>query len=219
MSTLFLLGDSTCAEKEPSARPETGWGEAFGKYLNDGWTLCNMAKNGRSTEMILLEGIFYDCLWSAQSGDWVLIQFGHNENKPEVYRYTDPDGKFVFNLHYMIDNFLKKGVHPILASPIARRRFVDRRAINTHIGYPEAMKRVADEYGIPFVELTQKTLSILESIGDEESKKYFMNFPSGLYDTWPEGKTDDTHLRPEGARWIAGLVHDGLVPYAPPFLR
>ena len=70
----------------------TGWGEMFSPYLAEGWSLRNLAVNGRSTRMILLEGIFYDCFWEAEEGDWVIIQFGHNENKPEDYRRTEPYG-------------------------------------------------------------------------------------------------------------------------------
>lgn len=219
MKRLFLLGDSTCAEKEASARPETGWGEMFSDYLADGWALENYAKNGRSTLMILLEGIFYDVFWAAEEGDYVIIQFGHNENKPEVFRYSDPDGSFVVNLRFMLDNLMKKGVHPVLASPISRRRFSGGHAVNTHIGYPEAMERVAGEYGIPFAEMTQRTLAILEETGDLESRKWFMNFPGGIYENYPDGKCDDTHLRPEGAAWIAGLMYDALSPYKLPFLK
>ena len=202
MNKLFLLGDSTCAVKEDSARPETGWGEMFYPYLKDRWTLVNHAKNGRSTEMILLEGIFYDCL-----------------NKPEEYRRTDPDGKFVFNLRYMINNFRSRGVTVILISPISRRCFVNGKPQNTHFGYPEAMNRVADEEGLIFIEMTQRTLRALDEMGEEESKKMFMNFPAGMYENYPEGKQDNTHLRPEGAAWIASLIADGLKPYAPPFLK
>ena len=85
MPKLFLLGDSTCAIKEECARPETGWGECFSKYLNPSFELCNMAKNGRSTEMIIHEGIFFDCFEACSSGDYVIIQFGHNETKKEIY--------------------------------------------------------------------------------------------------------------------------------------
>ena len=203
MNKLFLLGDSTCAVKEDSARPETGWGEMFYPYLKDGWTLVNHAQNGRSTEMILLEGIFYDCFWESSEGDYVIIQFGHNENKPEEYRRTDPDGKFVFNLRYMIKNFRSRGVTVILISPISRRYFVNGK----------------DEEGLIFIEMTQRTLRALDEMGEEESKKMFMNFPAGIYENYPEGKQDNTHLRPEGAAWIASLIADGLKPYAPPFLK
>ena len=219
MATLFLLGDSTCAVKEASARPETGWGEMFQPYLADGWFLDNMALNGRSTEMILLEGVFYDCFWKAQKGDWVLIQFGHNENKPEVFRYTDPDGSFRRNLRYMIDNLSKKGVSVILASSISRRNFQNGVAVNTHFGYPEAMEAVAREKGIPFLEMTQRTLAILNRMGEEKSLEWFMNFPAGVYENYPEGRSDNTHLRPEGARAIARLGYEAMGDYDLPFLR
>ena len=78
MSKLFLLGDSTCAIKEERYRPETGWVECFSQYLANGFELYNMAQNGRSTEMIIHEGIFFDCFYQSQAGDWVIIQFGHN---------------------------------------------------------------------------------------------------------------------------------------------
>ena len=201
MNKLFLLGDSTCAVKEDSARPETGWGEMFYPYLKDGWMLVNHAQNGRSTEMILLEGIFYDCFWESSEGDYVIIQFGHNENKPEEYRRTDPDGKFVFNLRYMIKNFRSRGVTVILISPISRRYFINGKPQNTHFGYPE------------------RTLRALDEMGEEESKKMFMNFPAGMYENYPEGKQDNTHLRPEGAAWVASLIADGLKKYDLPFIK
>ncbi len=219
MKRLFLLGDSTCAIKDEKSRPETGWGEMFSPYLKDDWSLINLAKNGRSTESILLEGIFYDCFWTSEEGDYVIIQFGHNENKPEAYRRTTPNGKFVFNLRYFIDNFRKKGVKPILLSPIARRNFVDGKIADTHFGYPEAMERVAKEKGVPFVELSKRTLKLLGEMGDDRSKALFMNFEAGLYENYPEGKEDDTHLRPEGARFIADLVAKELKKFDLPFLK
>ena len=176
MATLFLLGDSTCAVKEASARPETGWGEMFQPYLADGWLLDNMA----------------------------------------VFRYTDPDGSFRRNLRYMIDNLSKKGVSVILASSISRRNFQNGVAVNTHFGYPEAMEAVAREKGIPFLEMTQRTLAILNRMGEEKSLEWFMNFPAGVYENYPEGKSDNTHLRPEGARAIARLVYEAMGDYDPP---
>ena len=108
MPKLFLLGDSTCAIKEECARPETGWGECFSKYLNPSFELCNMAKNGRSTEMIIHEGIFFDCFEACSSGDYVIIQFGHNETKKEIYRRTYSNTTYKLNLKWFIDNLKKK---------------------------------------------------------------------------------------------------------------
>lgn len=219
MSKVFLLGDSTCAAKADGARPETGWGEMFSPYLAEGWSLRNLAVNGRSTRMILLEGIFYDCFWEAEEGDWVIIQFGHNENKPEDYRRTEPYGSFTFNLCYMVDNLAAKGVSCVLASPISRRRFVDGHVQNTHFDYPEAMEAVARQMGIPFVEMTRRTLGELERMGEEESLKWFMNFPAGVYPNYPEGDEDNTHLRPEGAKAVARMMYEGLRDYNLPFLK
>ena len=219
MNKLFLLGDSTCAVKEDSARPETGWGEMFYPYHKGAGALVYHAQCGGSIEMILLEGVFYDWFGESSEGDYVIIQFGHNENKPEEYRRTDPDGKFVFNLRYMINNFRSRGVTVILISPISRRYFVNGKPQNTHFGYPEAMKRVADEEGTIFIEMTQRTLRALDEMGEEESKKMFMNFPAGMYENYSEGKQDNTHLRPEGAMWIASLIADGLKQYDLPFIK
>lgn len=208
MPKLFLLGDSTCAIKESTARPETGWGECFSKYLNPSFELCNMAKNGRSTEMIIHEGIFFNCFNECSSGDYVIIQFGHNETKKEIYRRTYSNTTYKLNLRWFIDNFKKKGVNVILISSIARRRFVDGVCVNTHEDYPQAMKAVADQEGITFIEMSERTREYLTSIGEDESLKYFMNFAPGIYPNYPEGRDDNTHLRPEGAELIASMIYE-----------
>lgn len=208
MPKLFLLGDSTCAIKEECARPETGWGECFSKYLNPSFELCNMAKNGRSTEMIIHEGIFFDCFEACSSGDYVIIQFGHNETKKEIYRRTYSNTTYKLNLKWFIDNLKKKGVTVILISSIARRRFVDGVCINTHEDYPQAMKAVADQECITFIEMSERTREYLTSIGEEKSLQYFMNFAPGIYPNYPDGRDDNTHLRPEGAELIAKMIYD-----------
>lgn len=218
MSMLYLLGDSTCAIKRPEARPETGWGEEFPIYLAEGWGLCNMAINGRSSRGILLEGVYYDCFWKAEEGDYVLFHFGHNEDKPEAWRFSTP-GETMDNLVYMASNLMKKGVGIVLASPISRRRFKDGHALDTHGAYPDAIRQAASILDVPYIEMTRRTLGILDETGDEESKKWFMNFPAGLYDTVPEGREDNTHLRPEGAKWIAGLMAAALKEAGLPFVR
>ena len=119
----------------------------------------------------------------------------------------------------MIKNFRSRGVTVILISPISRRYFVNGKPQNTHFGYPAAMKRVAEEEGLIFIEMTQRTLRALDEMGEEESKKMFMNFPAGMYENYPEGKQDNTHLRPEGAAWVASLIADGLKKYDLPFIK
>lgn len=219
MNKLFLLGDSTCAIKEECARPETGWGECFPEQLASGWTLRNLAKNGRSTESVLLEGIFTDCAEEAGPGDYVIIQFGHNETKPEVHRHTEPYGKFRDNLRYMISRLEKKGAKVVLISSIARRNFVNGKMVDTHGEYPAVMKLVAEEKQLPFIEMSERTRSLIEAMGEEKSRELFMNFDAGLYENYPEGRCDNTHLRPAGASFIASLIAEECRKAELPFVR
>lgn len=219
MPKLFLLGDSTCARKEDKARPETGWGECFDEFLAPEFEIVNMAANGRSTEMAIHEGIFMECFRKCESGDWAIIQYGHNETKPEVHRRTTAYGTYQLNLRFMASNLMKKGVHVVFISSIARRKFLDGVCVDTHTDYPAAMKAVADELGIPFIEMSERTRSLLNRVGEEESLRFFMNFGPGLYAGYPNGKEDNTHLRPEGARMIASLVAEGCREKKLPFVK
>src|SRR6476659_9029701 len=90
--TIFMAGDSTMAIKQPDKRPETGWGEMLGKYFKDGTVrIDNRAMNGRSTKTFISEGRWQSIVDALQKGDYVFIQFGHNdESKDKGERYTPP---------------------------------------------------------------------------------------------------------------------------------
>lgn len=220
MPTLFLLGDSTCAVKRAEARPETGWGECFRPYLADGWTLDNRAVNGRSTRQFLLEGNFSEVEDALRPGDAVLLQFGHNEPKPEPWRHTEPWTTYQDNLRLMTASIRKRGATPYFATSIARRRFTIVRDTmtlqDTHGDYPKAMEAVAKEMEVPCIDMTSATMRWLSCAGDEGSKRFFMNFPAGRYPNYPDGKADDTHLRPEGAEKVAEMIAERLAKLTPP---
>ncbi len=204
---VFLLGDSTCAPKRPEARPETGWGECFQQYLKDGWFVDNRAINGLSTKDTISKGLFQAVVDTAVPGDLAIIQFGHNDSKSEdPSRYSEPWSLYIANLVYMAEKLKAKGCTVVFLTSIARRRFVDGLIADTHGDYPAAMKAAAHQAGCPCIDMTIPTMVTLQRTGEEESRKYFMNFEPGIYPNYPEGKDDDTHLRPEGAEWIASLV-------------
>lgn len=219
MPTLFLLGDSTCADKRAEARPETGWGECFHPYLADDWALDNRAVNGRSTLQFLLEGNFQAVEDVLRSGDAVLLQFGHNEPKPEPWRHTEPWMTYQDNLRSMVTSIRNHGAMPYFVTSIARRRFlpVDGTLVlqDTHGDYPVAMQAVAQDLQVPCVDMTSATMRWLSGVGDEASKRFFMNFPAGLYQNYPDGKADDTHLRPEGAAKVAEMIAERLAKLTP----
>lgn len=208
---LFLLGDSTCADKTPETRPETGWGECIQEYLADGWVVDNRAINGLSTKDMIAKGLFQAIVDDASEGDAALIQFGHNDSKSEdPMRYSAPWTQFIANLVYMADKLREKNVSTVFLTPIARRRFKDGIIVDTHGDYPAAMKAAAYQAGCPCIDLTIPTMVWLQKEDPEDSKKYFMNFGPGLYPNYPEGDSDDTHLRPDGAGYIAAMAADCL---------
>lgn len=207
MHTLYLLGDSTCAQKADGARPETGWGEAFSTYLKDNWRVDNRAVNGRSTKSFISEKLFESVLDSAVSGDAAIIQFGHNDSKPDAERHSDPYSGYVSNLVYMAKELTERGVSVYFATSIARRQFdQDGYIRDTHGEYIHAMHYAAYVASVPCIDMTTVTMVELQRLGDEGSKRYFMNFDAGIYENYLDGKKDNTHLRPAGARWVSHLV-------------
>ena len=211
MNTVYILGDSTAAMKEDSARPETGWGEAFGKYLKPGWKLDNRAINGRSTKDYISKGYFDDVLGCVESGDIVLIQFGHNDEKlDDKERGARAWHEYIVNLVYMSGRLKEIGAHPVFITSIARRNFQNSILTDTHGDWPAAMKAAAETAGVPCIDMTIPTMVMIASAGEEASRVFFMNFDRNLYDNYPNGDDDNTHLRPEGAEMIARMIAEKL---------
>ena len=209
--TVHLAGDSTMAEKDLSkSGPERGWGMMFQNFLDDGVKVVNYARNGLSTKSFIDKGIWDGLIRSVQRGDYVFIQFGHNDSKEsDPSRYAPARGAYSDNLRMFIREIRAKGGTPVLLTPVARRWFKDGKLDREcHGEYPLAMKAIAAETGVTLLDITESSLDWIESLGDEGSARYFMNLPAGVYLTAPEGKTDNTHTVASGARKIAGLVCD-----------
>lgn len=216
MRQLFLLGDSTCAEKEADKRPETGWGMVMQPLLGTSFTVVNLALNGRSTKSFLQEGVFDRCLRALHADDVVMIQFGHNDSKEDEERHTDPWTTYQGNLAFMAEQVRQKGACPILLTPICRRRFADDGVlVQTHGDYPSAMIALAKGRGYAVFDLTQETFQILTHLGAEASKQLFLHLKPLEHPNYPEGVADDTHLNEVGARVVARRVLRFLSQHTP----
>lgn len=202
---VLLLGDSTAAKKVENVRPETGWGEEFVNFLNPHWTLNNRAINGRSTRQIIEDGTFLDALQQTCPNDYCIIQFGHNENKPDKVRFSTPL-QYGENLTMMINALRQRMVKPVILSSIVRRKFENGKIVNTHETYPDVARSVAEKMGVPFVDMTTITKHFFEEAGEEKSKEYFLILDKGVNSNYPEGVTDNTHLSNKGARIVAHLA-------------
>jgi lysophospholipase L1-like esterase len=208
---IFMIGDSTMADKKPKEFPEMGWGQALGDFFSDSVVVANHAVNGRSSLSFLNEGRWETVVSRIQLGDYVIIQFGHNDKKADKKRYTEPFGSYQDILSKYIDETRAKGGIPILCTSIVRRHFnEDGTLIDTHGPYLEAVKELAQKKDVCFVDMENKTKMLVESMGPEASKQLFMFIGPGIYPTRPKGVKDSTHLSQLGAYTVASLAVEGM---------
>ncbi len=207
--TIHTIGDSTMAQKKESVRPETGWGEEIIKHIVDTLNVhhVNYAYNGRSTKSFINEGRWEKVKKNIVSGDYVLIQFGHNDEKSnDTTRYTNSSTIYKENLRKFVNESRQLGATPILLTSIVRRNFNEYGVlIDTHGNYPDAMRQVATELNVPLVDAQLMSEKLVLAYGPEQSKQLFNHVPEG-HANYPDGKEDDTHLNAFGASQIADLI-------------
>lgn len=204
---IFLAGDSTMAIKETKAYPETGWGMPFVYFWDSTVTVVNKAKNGRSTKTFISEGLWKSITDEAAEGDYVFIQFGHNdESKDKKERYSTPD-TFRMNLQRFIKEARDKKAIPILFTPVSRRKFDSSgTALETHLEYSAYVREVAAAEKVLFIDLDKKSRELYQQFGKENSRLLFLQLAPGENPNYPEGKEDNTHFNELGARLIAQIV-------------
>ena len=208
---LYLVGDSTMANKIRATFPETGWGMPLGTFFDTTVVVDNRAQNGRSTRTFLAENRWQPVVDALQAGDYVFIQFGHNDesaNYPD--RYTSPED-FRKNLIKFVTETRGKKAVPILLTPVTRRYFDKEGHIKeTHVVYSAATMAVAKEYKVLLVDMDRLSRELLQQFGDENSKLLFMQLAPGDHPNYPLGRADNTHFNELGARKMAQLVVNDL---------
>ena len=219
---IILFGDSTMQYNDASTYPQTGWGQMLPLFFNKEVEILNFAKNGCSTKSFIDLGIYDLAINEVKEGDYVVIQFGHNDQKPDKpERYTTVFGSYQENLRKMAKDVLSKGATPIFCTSIYRR-FFDNGLIreNVHGDYPKALMQVAKEVNALCIDMTTITKELYAKMGDNESKRFFMIFDKGIYPHYPNGMYDNTHLRADGAYTMASIfveelkkIHHPLVKY------
>ncbi|MGL1958450.1 MAG: rhamnogalacturonan acetylesterase [Colwellia sp.] len=204
---LFMAGDSTMSIKQVKDFPETGWGMPFSYFFGENITVDNRAKNGRSTRTFISEKRWQSIMNELQQDDFVIIQFGHNDqSKHKTDRYTPP-AEFAKNLSDFISQVRNKNAHPILMTPITRRYFNEEGKIKeTHPIYADLVRQVAKETKVTFIDMEKVTKNYFQALGDESSALRFMHIKANLHPNYPNGIKDNTHLNNLGAREVAQLV-------------
>lgn len=210
--TVYLAGDSTMAEKLPEKRPETGWGERLQRLFNSNKVkVANHAKNGRSTRTFLAERLWQRILDNLKADDYVFIEFGHNDQaKTKTERYTSPED-FQTNLAKFVADVRERKAHPVLMTPVVRRRFnATGEFYDTHGEYPDLVRRVATEHKVPLIDMHRKSERVLRTLGPEESRNLFLQLQPNKNPNYPTGIEDNTHFNEHGAEVMANLAVEGI---------
>jgi lysophospholipase L1-like esterase len=208
--TVWLAGDSTMAQKQPDKRPETGWGEALQPCFDSSEVrIANRAMNGRSTRSFVAEGRWKAIIDSLQPGDYVFIQFGHNDEKIGTNNYSSPDD-YRRNLVQFVDEVRAKRAQPVLFTPVVRRKFEGTQLVPTHGAYSDAARAAAQERSVSLVDMERASAALVQQIGPDSSRALWLHLDPGANPNYPNGVHDDTHFNPVGARTMAGLAVDAV---------
>ncbi len=226
--TIFMIGDSTMANKDISGdKQERGWGMMLRNCFSDKVIVDNHAVNGRSTKSFINEGRWQKVLDKIKPGDYVFIQFGHNDEKPDTLRHTEPGSTFDANLRKFVCDARDRGAIPVLFNSVVRRSFAESKTavtdddlrtnsskdvvegellIDTHGAYAISPRRIAEAMNVPFVDANRITHDLEQQLGREGSKKLHMIFAPGETPSLPEGRQDNTHYNINGAITVANLL-------------
>ena len=240
-TTIFIIGDSTAANKDISGgKQERGWGMALQCFFDDNILIDNHAVNGRSSLSFINEGRWEKVLEKLRPGDYVIIQFGHNDEKPKADRHTDPGSTFDYNLAKYVRETREKGGIPVLMNCVVRRNFFVQAPenddddklrtttfkdgvkmvegdslIDTHGLYRVAPRDVAQRMNCHFIDANAITHQLEQGLGREASKKLHMWFLPGEEPSVPDGRQDNTHYNIYGAHVVARLLADALCEEIP----
>lgn len=235
VTTVYLIGDSTMADYSnnydpgkdymKTRYPVTGWGQVFQQFLvkdslkqvnklikNDSAFVDDRARGGRSTRTFFQEGRWRAVFEKLKKDDLVLMQFGHNDGAETMYeRYVPIEGYKEF-LRLFVSQSRSKGAMPIILTPVARNYpWVNGKLQNVHGLYDQAAKDVAKELNVKLIDLNRKSMDFFTKEGEQFSaENYFMNFPEGKYEAYPDGQKDNTHFQTKGAVEVARLVFEGM---------
>ena len=240
-TTIFVIGDSTAANKDISGgKQERGWAMALQCYFNDHIVVDNHAVNGRSSKSFIDEGRWDQVVSLIKPGDYVIIQFGHNDEKAQPNRHTDPGSTFDYNLARFVRETREHGGIPVLMNSVVRRNFLvkapviadDEQLRNTTFGdgartvegdtlidthglYRVAPRDVAQRMNCHFIDANRITHDLAQFLGTEGSKRLHMWFLPGTEPSEPKGKQDNTHYNVYGAHVVARLLADALCDEIP----
>lgn len=206
---VYMVGDSTMCLYDKTRFPLTGWGMPFANYFDSTVTIDNRARGGRSSKSFISENLWQPIAENLHEGDYVLIQFGHNDaanSKDHPNRYASPEDYKKYLAVYIAEARNKKA-NPVLITPVTKRKFdKDGKVEESHALYLKAMTEVAAAYNVPLIDLDGKSRELVQKLGPDFSRYLYMDFETGENPLYPAGMHDNTHFNEFGARKMAEIV-------------
>lgn len=205
--TVFLCGNSTVVDQ--SREPWASWGQMFTRWFDDGIAISNHAESGLTAGSFLASNRLEKILTMMKPGDYVLCEFGHNDQK-EKMAGSGAWYNFSYNLKKFIDQVRKNKGNIIFVTPTQRRNFKDGKIQETHGDYPDAMRAVAKREHVPVIELHDMTRTFFETLGEENSKRALVHYAAGTFPGQDKALADNTHFNTWGAYEVSKMIVMGM---------
>lgn len=207
--TLFLAGNSTVTDQDNE--PWCGWGQMLPQMLNDKIAVANYAESGEAGNSFISAGRFAKILTKMKKGDWLFIEFGHNDQKQKGPG-KGPYDSYTESLKQLITGTREKGGTPVLVTPMHRRQFDDDNMIINTLGeYPDAMRELAKQEQVALIDLNSMSKTLYEAWGPEQSKRAFVHYPAGTFPGQTEALADNTHFNAYGGDQLTRCIIKGII--------
>jgi lysophospholipase L1-like esterase len=215
--TLWLCGNSTVVDQD--YEPWASWGQMITRWFTDEVAVANYAESGETATSFIAAGRLKKIVSLMKEGDYIFMEFGHNDQK-EKRPGSGAFYNYVYSLKQFVDEARAKGVTPVFVTPTQRRSFDKNGKIQeTHANYPEAMRWVAKDLGVPLIELHEMTRTFFETLGVEESKRALVHYPAKTYPGQQTAFEDNTHFNPYGAYEISKMMVEGMKSLSLPIVK
>ena len=207
--TVYLCGNSTVVDQ--NNEPWASWGQMITRWFGPEVAISNHAESGLTARTFLGSGRLDKILTTLKKGDYVVVEFGHNDEKEK----KPGDGAwyhYVYNLKIFVDQVRAKGATIIFCTPTQRRAFTDdgKSIVNTHGDFPAAMRSVAEREHVPVIDLNGMTTQMYLAMGVEDSKRLLVHYPANSFPGQDKALADNTHFNPFGAYEVAKCVVMGM---------
>ncbi len=210
--TVYLAGDSTMVDQDKE--PWASWGQMLPRFFNTtpGSPLVSIANNAESGETIMSfqgENRFAKIFSTIKSGDYLFIQFAHNDQKPGRGFVPIPEYKELMTKY--VEQAKKLGAHPVLVTAMNRREFDDNGKIRETLGeYPQATRDVARAEDVPLIDLNAMSKILFEKLGPQGTLKAFVHYPANTFPAQTQELADNTHFNSYGAYELARCIVEGI---------